>query len=374
MFDRDKILEGIKRLEPWWHCIDLGQGIKTKTSSLIGEPIDHPRDRWQVISQCLPTDLTGKMVLDVGCNSGFFSIEAKRRNAAYVLGIDAQRHEIMQANFVKHILNLDIEYRQINIYDLDPRTIGKFDVTLALGIVYHCKHLLLALEKLFLVTSELLIVDSSVLIDRLIPKNMDYQSGSLHENIYLLGYVEQSTRLRNENHANWFLPTASCLQAMLVDVGFDKADLIFHEGQRAILVCRKNLDYLDSRTSRGLSAKISVINGPTLCTPEDNLQFTIHIENIGCVKWLAPSGEADNQGIVWLGAHLFSDTSEIAWNYGGTGLECDLKPGENVVLQINLRAPSIPGRYYIEFDMVSENITWFQDSGSSPWIHELLVK
>ena len=83
---REEILAGISRLRPWFHCVDLGGGIWTKTESTATEPVDHPRQSWEVIQHCLPADLTGKSVLDVGCNAGFYSIQAKRRNAARVLG------------------------------------------------------------------------------------------------------------------------------------------------------------------------------------------------------------------------------------------------------------------------------------------------
>src|SRR2546426_11351896 len=97
---REEILLGIARLQPWFHCIDLGNGIKTKTESTSGEPADHPWGTWQTIQRCLP-DLSGKNVLDVGCNAGFYAVEAKRRGAAHVMGIDAQRRCIQQALFVR---------------------------------------------------------------------------------------------------------------------------------------------------------------------------------------------------------------------------------------------------------------------------------
>ena len=95
-------------------------------------------------------------MLDVGCNAGFYSLEMKRRGAARVLGIDSQRNLIRQAEFVRDVNGLEIDYRKMSVYDLDPYAIGQFDVTLALGLLYHCKHLVLALEKLFVVTRELL--------------------------------------------------------------------------------------------------------------------------------------------------------------------------------------------------------------------------
>ena len=46
---REEILSGLKRLEPWFHCIDLGDGIVTKTESAIGEPVEHPRPTWEKV-------------------------------------------------------------------------------------------------------------------------------------------------------------------------------------------------------------------------------------------------------------------------------------------------------------------------------------
>src|SRR5438105_4199928 len=108
--NREQILSELHRLQPWFHRIDLGEGLYTKTESVMGEPIDHPAGVWQTIGRCLPEDLRGKSVLDVGCNAGFYSIEAKRRGAQRVLGVDGQRQHIRQAVFVRQVLGLDIEY------------------------------------------------------------------------------------------------------------------------------------------------------------------------------------------------------------------------------------------------------------------------
>lgn len=374
MLDKTYIEESIQKLGPWWHCIDLGDGLRTKTSSVMGEPIDHPQDRWPVISDCLPADLTGKSVLDIGCNAGFFAIEAKRRRAARVLGLEAQRHEIMQAEFVKRVLNLDIQYRQMNIYDVSPATVGTFDVTLALGLLYHCRHLLLAMEILFAVTNELLIVDSSILPQDSVAKDVSYEWGSLREKVHLLGYVEQSSQPRLENHANWFLPTGECLKAMLLDIGFAEVDLVLNEGRRAVLTCHKNLELLDSRTPRGLNARIAVVSGPAVCSPGEELVFQVRVENVGFATWLARKGDSDEGGFVWLGAHLSSETFDIEWNYAGAGLDRNVRPQEAVTIQVTARAPNKPGKYHIEFDMVSEHVTWFQDAGSRTFVHELHVR
>jgi hypothetical protein len=66
--NREELQEQIHALNPWFHFIDLGDGLLTKTSSISGEPVTHPLGTWEIIRRCIPENLCGMAVLDVGCN------------------------------------------------------------------------------------------------------------------------------------------------------------------------------------------------------------------------------------------------------------------------------------------------------------------
>ena len=117
MMTRDELQARVDRLGPWFHCIDLGGGLQTKTRSAVGEPVEHPRPTWEKVRAALPEDFNGLSVLDVGCNAGFYAVELKRRGAGRVLGVDSQRNLVRQALFVRDALGLDIEYRRMSVYD-----------------------------------------------------------------------------------------------------------------------------------------------------------------------------------------------------------------------------------------------------------------
>src|ERR1044071_2290712 len=193
---RDEILAELKRLEPWFHRIDLGGGIYTKTQSVMGEPVDHPFGPWQTIQKLLPSDLAGKTVLDVGCNAGFYAFEAKRRGAARVLGVDGQRQHVRQGLFVRKVLGLEVEFRRLNVYELTPRTIGQFDITLALGLLYHLKHPILALENLYQVTKELLIIETAILPPELAPSSVLHPLGTSQMPLHPLALVENPSNAK----------------------------------------------------------------------------------------------------------------------------------------------------------------------------------
>ncbi len=74
----------VEALGPWFHNIDL-DGVQTAPDHFLG---DYPAVKWRSFADAIPSDLTGKTVLDIGCNGGFYSIEMKRRGAERVLGID----------------------------------------------------------------------------------------------------------------------------------------------------------------------------------------------------------------------------------------------------------------------------------------------
>jgi len=96
----------------------------------------------------LPDDLTGMRVLDIGCAEGFFSFEAERRGAREVIGIDSFPDSIRRFNIVKAARQSNANAFLMNVYDLEPKRLGTFDLVLFYGVFYHLKHPQLALERI----------------------------------------------------------------------------------------------------------------------------------------------------------------------------------------------------------------------------------
>lgn len=143
----------------WYHTMDLGSGVRTEG---VYDPAAR-MDRYD-----FPADLSGKTVLDVGAWDGFWSFEAERRGAARVLATDSfvwsGRTWGSKAGFelARRALRSNVEDMTIHVLDLSPERVGRFDVVLFLGVLYHMRHPLLALERVANVTRELLIVETIV--------------------------------------------------------------------------------------------------------------------------------------------------------------------------------------------------------------------
>jgi tRNA (mo5U34)-methyltransferase len=362
--DREQIIAGLERLGPWFHRIDLGRGITTKTASSAGEPADHPLGTWEIVKRGLPEDLTGKSVLDVGCNAGFYSFEAKKRNALKVLGVDSSRLHVSQARFVSRVLGLEADFQRASLYDLSPANIGQFDVTLALGLIYHCKHLIHGLERLFLMTRELLILESAILPPELTPEPIDIPLGDGHKELLPLAWVVNDPDAM-EAAQNWFLPSPRCLQAMLRTVGFDSVEIISIENNRVVLTAGKRGPYLSSTVPVGLRAAITLEQGPGPTTAGSTVEFTVGLENSGRNTWLASKQDGSSRGVVFVGLHLLDLGGEVLeWEFARIQLPRDMEPGDRETLTITVTAPDAPGRCLLELDLVSEQVAWFEDLGS----------
>jgi tRNA (mo5U34)-methyltransferase len=376
MMTREEIRARVQRLGPWFHCIDLGGGLLTKTESAIGEPVEHPRPTWEKVRACLPEELGGRSVLDVGCNAGFYAVELKRRGAGRVLGVDSQRNLVRQALFVRDVLGLDIEYRRLSVYDLDPRELGQFDLTLALGLIYHCKHLVLALERLFAVTRELLVLETAIYPPDKSPGTFTHDAGGQRPLLHPLAYVENPEESKEAIY-NWFLPGVEALEALLRNVGFDEVEVFpATQDDRAVLACRKREPYPDSRSVGYLAATLSLEGGPAQCRAGEVVSFRVRAENTGLARWLRGDDTGTQKGAVHLVAHVFGAGGEepLFWYHAGAYLPGDVAPGDTVSIEIAMRAPAEAGRYRLEFDMVSEHLAWFEDLGSEVIRHELVVE
>lgn len=372
---REEIQTELKRLEPWFHRINLGDGLYTKTASVMGEPVDHPNGPWQTIQRLIPPDLSGKTVLDVGCNAGFYSFEAKRRGAARVLGVDGQRQHVRQGLLVRKVLGLDVEFRRLNVYELNARNVGQFDITLALGLLYHLKHPILALENLYQVTKELLIIETAIMPPERTPESFVHPLGDEQMLLHSIAVVENAANAK-EQVFNWFLPGVEALKGLLRTTGFVDVEVIAVKDERAVVVCRKTKgDASASEALKHFVSELSLEAGPRTGRASSELKFQLRVENVGLAPWPASGESAGEQGVVFLGSHLLRDTEEeVDWDYGRARLPRDLEPGETATLELRVSAPENPGHYIIEFDMVAEQVTWFEDHGSGTLRHELLVE
>src|SRR3954454_17634154 len=140
----NEIKRQVEALGPWFHNIDLN-GVRTAPEHFLG---DYPAVKWKTFADAIPKDLTGKSVLDIGCNGGFYSLEMKKRGGAGVLGVDFDEDYLAQARFAAQVTGFDIEFRKLSVYDVGA--LGKrFDVVLFMGVLYHLRHPLLALDLLY---------------------------------------------------------------------------------------------------------------------------------------------------------------------------------------------------------------------------------
>jgi len=90
---RAQIEQRVKDLGTWFHNLDL-RGVKTAPDHFLG---DYPNLKWRHFAHAIPADLSGKSVLDIGCNAGFYSMQMKIRGARRVLGIDFDDIYLAQA-------------------------------------------------------------------------------------------------------------------------------------------------------------------------------------------------------------------------------------------------------------------------------------
>ena len=229
---RDEIQRRVKALGPWFHNMDLG-GVRTAPDHFL---FDYPNAKFQRFAKALPANLENKSVLDIGCNGGFYSLEMKRRGAARVLGIDSDSNYLAQARFAAEISGLDIEFAKLSVYDVGA--LGeRFDLVIFMGVLYHLRHPLLALDLIREhVAADLLLFQS---MQRGSPDaaelTADYPFGETaifeRPDYPKLHFVE---RRYCGDDTNWWIPNRACAEAMLRSSGFT----VLGQIEAEVFLCR----------------------------------------------------------------------------------------------------------------------------------------
>jgi tRNA (mo5U34)-methyltransferase len=229
----EQIQQRIRELGPWFHNLDLA-GVQTAPQHFLG---DYPRVKWQRFADALPADLHGQTVLDIGCNGGFYAIEMKRRGAERVVGIDSDARYLAQARFAAEVSGVDIELYQLSVYDV-ARLGATFDLVLFMGVFYHLRHPLLALDLIHEHVARDLLVFQSMQrgSDQVAPVAPDYPFEELaifnRPGFPRLHFLE---RAYASDPTNWWVPNRACSEALLRSAGFE---IITHP-EAEVFVCRR---------------------------------------------------------------------------------------------------------------------------------------
>jgi tRNA (mo5U34)-methyltransferase len=230
----DTIRQRVRDLGEWFHNIDLG-GVETAPHHFLG---DYPRVKWKRFAHAIPSDLTGKSVLDIGCNGGFYSIEMKRRGAQRVVGIDSDEKYLEQARFAAAVSRTEIDFRNLSVYGILALR-EEFDVVLFMGVLYHLRHPLLALDLLHQVVREKLVFQSMLRGSaEVAPLEEDYpftETEIFEEDGYPKMYFVE--KRYSEDPTNWWIPNRACAEAMLRSAGFE----IESQPEEEVFICRRGV-------------------------------------------------------------------------------------------------------------------------------------
>jgi tRNA (mo5U34)-methyltransferase len=212
----DPLREEVERIR-WFHTIRLRDDLVTP-----GLEPDTPQKLDRIR---LPGELAGRTVLDVGAWDGFFAFEAERRGASRVLATDHHAWNAPgwgDAGFrcARRALGSSVEAEDVDVLDHSPERLGTFDVVLFLGVLYHMRHPLLALERMAAITGGLLVLETHV--------------ESLGARRPLAAFYPGAEL--DGDDSNWWGPNESAVEALLKAAGFARVERVFPTSPADVLV------------------------------------------------------------------------------------------------------------------------------------------
>jgi tRNA (mo5U34)-methyltransferase len=205
----------VRELGPWFHDLDL-RGVRTAPEHPLGNFL---QDLWSIVAPAFPEDMTGKTVLDIGCNAGFYSLQLHSRGAK-VTGIEHDPRYLAQARLAAEILEADIEYIEMDVYDVD-RLGRTFDYVLFMGVLYHLRHPLYALEKVVEIVRERLVFQCMLRgSEEVYPVGIDYpitEKEIFNDPSFPAMYFLEHRYAQDPT--NWWVPNRAGMEAMLRSCG-----------------------------------------------------------------------------------------------------------------------------------------------------------
>lgn len=196
---------------PWYHTIDLGQGVVTP--GVV-------QNRRVIPRLHLPESFAGKSVLDIGAWDGFWSFEAARRGADRVLATDSFSWDGRgwgskdSFDLARDALGFTdrVDDMLIDPMDLSAERLGgTFDVVFHLGVLYHLRDPITSLELASAVCDDLLVLETETALN-LLP----FEAARIYSGTGL-----------NDDASNWYQFNGRALKGMLREFGFSSVEVVY---------------------------------------------------------------------------------------------------------------------------------------------------
>ena len=212
---------------PWHHSFELMPGVRTPGAYA-------PENLWKELN--LADDLSGISLADVGASNGYFSFEARKRGAR-VVAFDFRHKDNSGFALAQHVNGLvDIEHHHINVLDISQERFGRFNVVLALGLLYHVADPYRALANCASLSSDRLLIESYCI---------DPTLAASEASRPIMKFIPDCDQFPehggvNRDRSNFWGFTSTCLQRMVEDVGFAikgsdvRGERVFIDAARAV--------------------------------------------------------------------------------------------------------------------------------------------
>lgn len=257
----------IQRLAPWFHNIHLPGGQQTAPDHFLG---DFPAFKWEQIKDNIPEDLSGKTVLDIGCNAGFYSVKLAQRGAQ-VTAIDLDTNYLEQAKWVVDQYRLwdNITLKQKQVYDL-AQVDQNYDIIWFMGVFYHLRYPLLALDIISRKTREMLVFQTLTIPGGEEDQPEDDYTLQDREEMMKSGWPKMAfiEKQFNNDPTNWWFANRSCVEAMLRTCGFQ----IQSRPGNEIFICKPDSDNPGVSKTWNESEYLSAVNKDWKDTHQKKIQ------------------------------------------------------------------------------------------------------
>ena len=164
---KEQIQQRLAELGPWFYPFEFGNGLKAPTK-IPPEVEGIFETRREMVERAVEAHFGSRLseiaCLDVGCHEGFYSFAMARKGVGRVVGVDVRESNLSRARFVAEAMGFkQVSFFQGNCERLAAPELGRFELTLFLGVLYHLENPILCLRNMASLTKELCIVETQVI-------------------------------------------------------------------------------------------------------------------------------------------------------------------------------------------------------------------